>query len=69
MMGHNICFKGVIWKIIPKLSFLPFLSGALTYMELLTAFKSYVPNRNNHAVYRVLEIKPVFQYQLAEHIV
>ena len=20
MVGHNICFKGVIWKIIPKLS-------------------------------------------------
>ena len=25
MMGHNICFKGVIWKIIPKLSHLPLL--------------------------------------------
>ena len=25
MMGHNICFKGVIWKIIPKLSLLPLL--------------------------------------------
>ena len=25
MMGHNICFKGVIWKIIPGLSFLPLL--------------------------------------------
>ena len=29
MRGHNIGFKGVIWKIIPKLSFLPLLSGAL----------------------------------------
>ena len=29
MMGHNICFKGVIRKIIPKLPFNPFLSGAL----------------------------------------
>ena len=25
MMGHNIHFKGVIWKIIPKLSLLPLL--------------------------------------------
>ena len=25
MMGHNISFKGVIWKIIPKLSLLPLL--------------------------------------------
>ena len=23
MMGPNMCFKGVIWKIIPKLSLLP----------------------------------------------
>ena len=25
MRGHNICFKGVIWKIISKLSLLPLL--------------------------------------------
>ena len=25
MMGNNICFKGVIWKTIPKLSLLPLL--------------------------------------------
>ena len=25
MMGHSICFKGVIWKIISKLSLLPLL--------------------------------------------
>ena len=25
MMGHNIYFKGVIWKFIPKLSLLPHL--------------------------------------------
>ena len=25
MTGHNICFKGVIWKIIPKLTLLPLL--------------------------------------------
>ena len=28
-MGTNVCFKEVIWKIIPKLSLLHFLSGAL----------------------------------------
>ena len=27
MMGHNICFYGEIWVIIPKLSLLPLLSG------------------------------------------
>ena len=27
MKGHKICFYGEIWKIIPKLSLLPFLSG------------------------------------------
>ena len=26
MMDHKICFKGVIWKIIPLLSLLPFLT-------------------------------------------
>ena len=31
MMGHNIHFKGVIWEIVPKLSFYPFLFGALEY--------------------------------------
>ena len=25
MMGHDIRFKGVMWKIIPELSLLPFL--------------------------------------------
>ena len=29
MMGHNICFKDVIWKTIPNYPFYPFLSGAL----------------------------------------
>ena len=29
MMGHNICFKGVIWKVIPKFPFYSFLSGRL----------------------------------------
>ena len=29
MMGHKICFNEEIWIIIPKLSLLPFLSGAL----------------------------------------
>ena len=28
MMGHNLRFNRVIWKIIPKLSLYPFLSGA-----------------------------------------
>ena len=32
MMGPNIHYKGVIWKIISKLSLNPFLSGPLTYL-------------------------------------
>ena len=35
LMGHNLCFKEVIWKIIPKLSLLPFLSGALLGLRLV----------------------------------
>ena len=31
MRGHNIYFVGIIRKIIPKLSFLPFLSKALDF--------------------------------------
>ena len=33
MMDHNIRFKGTIWKMIPKLSHLPFLSGALPFLQ------------------------------------
>ena len=35
MMGHKIRFKGVIWKIIPKLSLLPLLIWST---ELCTGF-------------------------------
>ena len=31
MMGRNISFKGVIWKIIPKLSLLPLLNWSTGY--------------------------------------
>ena len=31
MMGHNICFKGIIWKIIPNLSLLPILTWSTAY--------------------------------------
>ena len=37
MMGHNICFKGVIWKIIPN-PFYPFLSGALNIVIITYYF-------------------------------
>ena len=30
MMGRTICFERAIWKIIPKLSLLPFLSELQT---------------------------------------
>ena len=33
IMGHNIPFKEVMWKFIPKLSLYPFLSGALISRE------------------------------------
>ena len=42
MMGHNLCFKGVIWEIIPKLSLLPPLSEALKvilYISMLENVK------------------------------
>ena len=36
LMGCNICFKGVIWKIIPNLSLLPLLiwSTVVSYVAL-----------------------------------
>ena len=37
MMGRNICFKGVIWKIIPKLSVLPLLIWSI---ELQTCYRA-----------------------------
>ena len=34
MMGHNIYFKGVIWKIIPQLSLLPLLIQSTVYKNV-----------------------------------
>ena len=39
MMGRNICFRGVIWKIIPKYPFYPFLSGNIPTSHLLLVLK------------------------------
>ena len=36
MIGHNVCFKEIIWNIISKLSLYPFLSGALIITGTLT---------------------------------
>ena len=51
-MGHNICYKGVIWKIIPKLILLPFDAGALVqsagplYADLFCAVAQVHPSRH-----------------------
>ena len=42
MMGHNIYLKGILWKIIPKLSLLPLLSGALQVK------KQFFIKKDNH---------------------
>ena len=46
MIGSNIRLKGVIWKIIPKLSLYPFFAGALDlYLFVQLAYiriRSYV---------------------------
>ena len=34
MMGRNVCFEVVIWKIIPELYFYPFLSSGAVCMLL-----------------------------------
>ena len=50
IMGHKICFNWEIWPFIPKLSLLPFLSGALmvsllsTEVELNPSFRHIVFN-------------------------
>ena len=38
MVGHKICFYGEIWLVIPKLSLLPLLSGALVENEQRLSF-------------------------------
>ena len=43
MMGHNRRFKGVIWKIIPKLSLLPFLTWSFA--------NSADPDFDCHSIY------------------
>ena len=44
MMGHNICFEEVTWKIIPKLSFTP------SYLEhCLNPFKTVKPILRTYA--------------------
>ena len=35
MMGHNIHFKGIIWKINQNYPFYPFLYGALVIVKML----------------------------------
>ena len=35
MLGHNICFKAVMWKIIRNYLFYPFLSGELSYLSII----------------------------------
>ena len=42
MMGNNIHFKGVIWKIIPTLSLLPLLILSTVFQFL--EFSLYCPN-------------------------
>ena len=41
MMSHNILLKGIMWKIIPKLSLLPLLIWSTAHL-----YKSHIPNRN-----------------------
>ena len=48
-MGHNICFEGEIWKIIPKLSFLPLLIWST---ELLCCFPYNIVARPRGAIGR-----------------
>ena len=41
MRGHKICFYEDIWKIIPELSLLPFLSVALCIKYLWRNIQNY----------------------------
>ena len=42
MTGHNICFKAVMWKIIPQLSLLPILMWSIVYGAFLWCLTSIV---------------------------
>ena len=52
MMGHNIHFKGVLWKLIPKLSFYPSLYGAL-----INAEKAKLMRNSANGIQREIKVK------------
>ena len=55
MMGHNIYFKGVIGKIIPKLSRLPLLIWSTAYILIEYVLRLYgdQPTADGKLGYRV----------------
>ena len=42
MVGYNICFKGVLWKIIPKLYLSPLLIWNTDYLESIIKSIAYL---------------------------
>ena len=48
MMGSNISFKGVLWKIIPKLSLSPLLSGAMITVTVLKIEQFCICVKDSH---------------------
>ena len=45
MIGPNMCFKGIIWKIVPKLSLLPLIWSAAEVQGAKTVSDSSHENR------------------------
>ena len=54
MMGHNVSFYGKIWKIIPKLSVLPYFSKLCKMM-----YSVLPPDTTLVKIYRLKKIKLV----------
>ena len=63
MIGSNICFKGVIWKIIPKLSLRLFLSATLITVTVLKIEQFCIFVKDSHEMAN--SVDPEFHSLLA----
>ena len=59
MMGHNICFKGVIWKIIPKLFHLHLLIWSTGFGNL-SRYKLELQMRKDYTLVNKLNLSSKF---------
>ena len=61
MIGHNKCFKGVIWKIIPKLSLLPLLIWSTESSVIKGRFQLFQMDRNSANVFSKFSVSTFYK--------